>query len=282
MVADPARPAGFQRSGAADGGGLERQRASAPARRMCVVRDPLVAEPLLPRFLAPGDQARLTVLLQNLDLPAGEAVATVSVEGPLALAGAGPAGGHAGARRAGAPFTTADARPAPGAAWSGWMSPVPAASTCSARRRSPCVRRAASPPRSPAASWRPARRRRCCRRSDAYLPGTWRASASFGGAVRYDVAGLVQALDHYPLNCLEQATSRGLPLALLPDGPLAGAGPRRPAAARRRLRAGSPALRRRLRPVVGRGRRRALAVVLRHRVPAARPRCRRGGPRRRR
>ena len=24
------------------------------------VRDPLVAEPLLPRFLAPGDQARLT------------------------------------------------------------------------------------------------------------------------------------------------------------------------------------------------------------------------------
>ena len=51
------------------------------------VVDPLVAEPLLPRFLAPGDQARLTVLLQNLELPVGEDVATVSVDGPLALAG---------------------------------------------------------------------------------------------------------------------------------------------------------------------------------------------------
>jgi uncharacterized protein YfaS (alpha-2-macroglobulin family) len=40
--------------------------------------------------------------------------------------------------------------------------------------------------------------------------------------VRYDVAGLVQALDRYPLWCLEQAVSRGFPLALLPDGPLAG------------------------------------------------------------
>jgi uncharacterized protein YfaS (alpha-2-macroglobulin family) len=40
--------------------------------------------------------------------------------------------------------------------------------------------------------------------------------------VRYDVAGLVQALDHYPLWCLEQATSRGFPLALLSDGPVAG------------------------------------------------------------
>ena len=65
------------------------------------VVDPLVAEPLLPRFLAPGDQARLTVLLQNLDLPAGEDVATVSVDGPLALAGPEPARSNAGAERAG-------------------------------------------------------------------------------------------------------------------------------------------------------------------------------------
>ena len=32
----------------------------------------------------------------------------------------------------------------------------------------------------------------------------------------------MQALDRYPLWCLEQATSRGFPLALLPDGPIAG------------------------------------------------------------
>src|SRR5262249_22953963 len=37
-----------------------------------------------------------------------------------------------------------------------------------------------------------------------------------------DVAALVQQLNSFPLWCLEQATSRGFPLALLPDGPLAG------------------------------------------------------------
>jgi hypothetical protein len=57
---------------------------------------------------------------------------------------------------------------------------------------------------------------------DQFVPGTWKASATFGGVVRYDVAGLVQALDRYPLWCLEQATSRGFPLALLQDGPIAG------------------------------------------------------------
>jgi uncharacterized protein YfaS (alpha-2-macroglobulin family) len=57
---------------------------------------------------------------------------------------------------------------------------------------------------------------------DQFVPGTWKAAATFGGAVRYDVAGLVQALDRYPLWCLEQAVSRGFPLALLPDGSLAG------------------------------------------------------------
>jgi len=58
--------------------------------------------------------------------------------------------------------------------------------------------------------------------SDRFIPGTWRATASFGAPVRYDAAALVQDLADYPLSCLEQATSRGLPLALLPDGPMAG------------------------------------------------------------
>ena len=50
-----------------------------------VVRDPLIAEALLPRFLAPGDDARLAVLLHNIDLPAGEAKAVITTEGPLTL-----------------------------------------------------------------------------------------------------------------------------------------------------------------------------------------------------
>ena len=50
-----------------------------------VVRDPLIAEALLPRFLAPGDDARLAVLLHNIDLPAGEAKAVITTEGPLTV-----------------------------------------------------------------------------------------------------------------------------------------------------------------------------------------------------
>ena len=186
-----------------------------------LVRDALVAEPLLPRFLAPGDQARVTVLLNNLDLAAGEDVATLSVAGPLALAGparlaatlapgaralpgtllaatgagrgiirldvTGPGGFHIQRE------TAITIRPARGAV-----------TTVAGRELPPGV----DSPLAPALA--------------DYIPGTWQATARFGGAVRYDVAGLVAVLDRYPLLCLEQATSRGFPLALLPDGAIAG------------------------------------------------------------
>ncbi|WP_376100067.1 alpha-2-macroglobulin family protein [Roseomonas sp. CCTCC AB2023176] len=42
------------------------------AARAMTVRDPIVAEALLPRFLSPGDEARLPVLLHNLDQPSGK------------------------------------------------------------------------------------------------------------------------------------------------------------------------------------------------------------------
>ncbi len=57
------------------------------ASRDAIVRDPLVAEPLLPRFLAPGDTTRLAVLLHSLDLAEGDAVVRVSAVGPLQVAG---------------------------------------------------------------------------------------------------------------------------------------------------------------------------------------------------
>ena len=46
------------------------------AEGVLMVRDPLVAQVSLPRFLAPGDASRLTLTLDNLRLPPGE----VSVE----------------------------------------------------------------------------------------------------------------------------------------------------------------------------------------------------------
>ena len=53
--------------------------------------------------------------------------------------------------------------------------------------------------------------------SAGFIPGSWSATAGLGTSVRYDPAALVRALAAYPLDCLEQLTSRGLPLAMLPD-----------------------------------------------------------------
>jgi uncharacterized protein YfaS (alpha-2-macroglobulin family) len=186
-----------------------------------IVRDPLVAEALLPRFLAPGDEARLAVLLHNLDLPAGEAVARISVQGPLAVAGTDRLAVNL----------------APGA------QSVPATVLRATGAGRGVVRLEASGPggfavaHEYALTVRPARgpvsvvtAGELAAKAEVvlapgfgrFLAGTARASASFGAPVRFDAAALVQALSVYPFACLEQATSRGFPLAVLPDGPLAG------------------------------------------------------------
>ncbi|MGH1330294.1 MAG: alpha-2-macroglobulin family protein [Paracoccaceae bacterium] len=48
-------------------------------------------------------------------------------------------------------------------------------------------------------------------------PGTGRASLAIGPLARFDVPGLLQALDRYPYGCTEQVTSRALPLLYLDE-----------------------------------------------------------------
>ena len=55
-----------------------------------------------------------------------------------------------------------------------------------------------------------------------FVGGSWKATAMFGSPVRYDAGALMRALNDYPLFCLEQAASKGFPLAVLPDGAVAG------------------------------------------------------------
>ena len=186
-----------------------------------LVRDPLVAEPLLPRFLAPGDEARLAVLMHNLDLPAGEAAADISVDGPLALGG--PA--HlAAALGSGAQAVPATVLKATGAGRGLIRLDVTGPSGFHVHRETAITVRPARGPLTLVAGTElaPGAEAKLAPGADRFLVGTWRATASFGGAVRYDVTGLVRALEGYPLNCLEQAVSRGFPLAVLPDGPVAG------------------------------------------------------------
>ena len=186
-----------------------------------VVRDPLVAEVLLPRFLAPGDEARLPVLLHNLDLPGGEAVATLSVEGPLALGG--PAR-LAVTLAPGAQAVPATLLRATGAGRGVVKLTATGPGGFSVTREMAITVRSSRPPSAliAAAEMQPGGETRLVPAMDKFIPGTSRGVASFGAPVRYDSAALVSALGDYPLACLEQMTSKGLPLALLPDGPVAG------------------------------------------------------------
>ena len=185
------------------------------------VRDPLVAEPLLPRYLAPGDVAQLDVLLQNVSLPDGPATVRVSTEGPLALQGDGTLtvtlahGAQAvptlmlRATDVGLAHVKLDVS-GPG----GFHAQHVAALDVHPVRGLDSAVSAAELPAGGTDALAP--------QLALFIGGTGRASATFGAPVRYDAGALVRALDAYPLLCLEQATSKGFPLAVLPDGVTAG------------------------------------------------------------
>ena len=186
------------------------------ASRPMTVRDEVVAEALLPRFLAPGDEARLPLLLHNVELPAGEIVATLTTEGPVQIAGP--------ARLAATLATGARAQPVTALRATGSGEGV--------------IRLAVTGPN----NFRVEREARITIRSSRstlteiastqiapgtsvplslpvarFVPGTWRATASFGAAVRYDPAALLRAVEFFPLACTEQVGSRALALSAAMD-----------------------------------------------------------------
>ncbi len=187
-----------------------------------LVRDRLIAEPLLPRFLAPGDTARLGVLLQNVELPAGPVAVHVTASGALLLTG--PARLDATlahqARTVAATQLHADTAGEGKVALDvtgpdGFSAHHERTISVHPARGRAVVTSSADVPAGASVTVTPD--------ASAFLPGTWRATLSVGRVVRYSAAALVQALLDYPMNCLEQVTSRGLPLAMLPDAGHAGA-----------------------------------------------------------
>ena len=190
------------------------------ASKDMLVRDQLVAEPLLPRFLAPGDSARFAVLMQNLELPAGEAAVALSVDGPLALDGPDRLAASLAPNAQSVQFTGLKGT---GAGRGVIHLDVTGPSGFHIQRETAIVVRPARGRTADIASadLAPATEARITPPIDRFIAGTWRAEASFGGAVRYDAAAIAQALDDYPLFCLEQSASKGFALAM-EQGPLAG------------------------------------------------------------
>lgn len=186
-----------------------------------IVRDPLIAEALLPRFLAPGDDARLSVLLHNIDLPAGEAKAVISTEGPLALNGVDTLTAVLEPGQRAVPGTVLHAT---GAGRGVVKLAITGPGGFNLLRDTAITVRPSRPLTTMVVTseMAPGIDARITPATDRFIPGTWRASAMFGGAVRYDAAGITEELANYPWSCLEQTTSRGFPLAMLPNGAMAG------------------------------------------------------------
>ncbi|WP_431267942.1 alpha-2-macroglobulin family protein [Dankookia sp. P2] len=185
------------------------------AARPLTVRDPVVAEALLPRFLAPGDEARLPVLLHNLDLPAGEVSATLSAEGAIALAG--PAR-LAATLAPNARALPASALRAAGAGEGVLRLAIAGPDGFTATREARITVRSSRPVTTEVAAQEiPPGAERPLRLDPArWVAGTWLASAGFGGPVRYDAAGMLRQLERYPYGCLEQSASQLLAFALMP------------------------------------------------------------------
>ena len=179
--------------------------------RELIVRDPLVADLYLPRFLAPGDEARVTIELANLDAPAGEYTPALSVEGPARIAGTPPGiGSLARGERWSFPFTLAAG--APGEVVLKFRASGPEGARLE-RTWTLAVR--------PAQAWRQTRRAVTLEPGDRVSlsedliadlhASDARVSVSVS-AVPYDLPGLLASLDRYPYGCTEQIISRALPL----------------------------------------------------------------------
>ena len=182
------------------------------ASRPMLVRDAVLAEALLPRFLAPGDEATIPVLLHNLEQPAGEVTATLTVEGPLALAGPARLAARLATGARALPTTTLRATGAGEgvirlaiAGPDGFTATREARITVRSSRAQVSVLSALDIP--------PGEERRVAPDTARFLAGAWRATARLGTPVRYDAAGMLAALEAYALDCLEQLASRALGLA---------------------------------------------------------------------
>lgn len=186
------------------------------ASKPMTVREAVVAEALLPRFLAPGDEARLPVLLHNIELPAGEVVATLTATGSIELAGPARLAQNLATGARGVPTTTLRAT----VAGEGVLRlAVTGPNGFTTQRESRITVRSSRPAVTEVATRTlgPGETAPVPVPSDRFLANTWSARASWGAPVRYDPGGLLAALKRFPLDCLEQASSRALALAYAPQ-----------------------------------------------------------------
>ncbi|MFN4090701.1 MAG: alpha-2-macroglobulin family protein, partial [Alphaproteobacteria bacterium] len=182
-----------------------------------IVRDPVVAEASLPRFLAPGDESRLTLSLHNVEGEPGPYSVAIRTEGPLAVDAALPITADL-ARDERRTFELALNGTGAGigrivlqATGPGGLD-VTRDWRITVRPARPAETRLETSQLHPGETFR----------ADgavlaSYIPGTGGLSFTYGNGPRIDVAGLSRALDRWAYGCLEQTVSRAFPMLVSAD-----------------------------------------------------------------
>jgi uncharacterized protein YfaS (alpha-2-macroglobulin family) len=190
------------------------------ADRMLVVRDPVVADLVLPRFLSPGDSIGAALNLDNVEGGPGAYVATIQTHGPVSLASGAQTVVNQTLKRGqralvpvqlrgaglGIAGITLDVKGPNGFHVShGWPIQVRAAQLDVAREEELPL---------PAGATYVANRSLISDLVGSTASVTISVSAAHG---YNNVAGLLKWLDKYPYGCIEQTTSRAQPLLLFND-----------------------------------------------------------------
>ncbi|MCK4869258.1 MAG: alpha-2-macroglobulin family protein, partial [Alphaproteobacteria bacterium] len=175
------------------------------------VRDPVVSQVTLPRFLAPGDEAQVSVSVHNVDGPAGKYIVTFEAEGA-----AGMDGGIMNFQLA------SDARRNLKWSLSGVGLGVGALTLTIAgpdglklvRDWEIAVRPAQTRITKQVSSRVQAGQRQTLAANllDEFIPGSGEAMVTLSARPELGLAKLLKSLDRYPYGCAEQTTSRALPL----------------------------------------------------------------------
>ena len=180
-----------------------------------LVRDPLVARVYLPRFLAPDDESQINVTVQNLSAPPGNYSIHLSADGAVAVnepaAFTFTVADSAVQNSESRMFTLRGLKPGAGQVWlhvegrNGFS--LVRQSDIGVRPAQNLVTERTAKRLNPGETWRLGGEL-----LDGYLLGTGRVRLSVASRPNLNVLELLAQLDRYPYGCLEQTTSRALPL----------------------------------------------------------------------
>jgi len=187
------------------------------AEQNVTVRDPVVSTVTLPRFLAPDDRGRVTVVIHNVDGPVGAYRVRLATGGDNAAAVAGQAEQTvqiAKDQRQRLAFTLAGLRPGTASVRLEINGPQNFALT---RNWDIAVRPAQTNVARFLLSQLDKREAFTLGQKELgeFLPGTAALYLTVGTTPDLGIADLLSSLDRYPYGCAEQTTSRALPLLFL-------------------------------------------------------------------